>query len=132
MLSEPSSALDAVARQVVDAAFHVHRTLGPGFLESVYREALSVELGLRAVKHAREVPVEVTYKGHAVGRGFLDFLVAQSVVVEIKAVEVLAPIHSAQVISYLKTTRLSLGLLITFNVKEFRRGVRRIVLSQGA
>jgi GxxExxY protein len=127
---EPADRIDALARAVVDAAFQVHTTLGPGFLESVYRDALAVELTLRRIPFGREVPIAVSYKGHGVGRGFLDLLVDQQLVVELKAVEALAPIHTAQVISYLKATRLPLGLLITFNVREIRRGIRRVVLTQ--
>ena len=92
--------------------------------------ALAVELTLRRIPFGREVPIAVSYKGHGVGRGFLDLLVDQQLVVELKAVEALAPIHTAQVISYLKATRLPLGLLITFNVREIRRGIRRVVLTQ--
>ena len=128
-LIEPADRINALARVVVDAAFQVHTTLGPGFLESVYRDALAVELDLRRVPFGREVPIAVSYKGHAVGRGFLDFLIDEQLVVELKAVETLAPIHTAQVLSYLKATRLPLGLLITFNVREIRRGIRRVVLT---
>ena len=127
---EPGHHLDSLAAQVVDAALDVHRTLGPGFLESVYEEALSVELRLRGIPHCRQAPVTVQYKGFSVGEGRIDLLVDGSLVVELKAVESLAPIHVAQVLSYLKASRLHLGLLITFNVPQLRRGVRRVVLSR--
>jgi GxxExxY protein len=127
---EPGHHLDSLAAQVVDAALDVHRTLGPGFLESVYEEALSVELRLRGIPHCRQAPVTVQYKGVSVGEGRIDLLVDGSLVVELKAVDSLAPIHVAQVLSYLKASRLHLGLLITFNVPQLRRGVRRVVLSR--
>jgi GxxExxY protein len=128
-LREPSARVDSLARIVVDAALEVHRILGPGFLESVYEQALAIELELRGVAFVRQVPVGLAYKDRAVGQARLDFLVDRSLVVELKAVEQLAPIHVAQVISYLKATGHPLGLLVTFNVTQLRRGLRRVVLS---
>ncbi len=126
---EPPAELDRLAHAVIGAAIEVHRVLGPGFLESVYEEALAVELGLRGVAFVRQAPVAVDYKGHAVGEGRSDFLVGGELVVELKAVDALAPIHSAQVISYLKAMGRPLGLLINFNVPVLKEGIRRIVLS---
>lgn len=126
-LPEPDWELDQVARVVVDAALEVHRILGPGFLESVYEQALSVELGLRAVRFARQVPVAVTYKSVAIGEARLDLLVAERLVVELKACPSLLPIHLAQVLSYLKASDRSLGLLINFNVPLLRQGIRRVI-----
>ena len=126
-LPEPDFALDEMARVVVDAAMEVHRVLGPGLLESVYEQALSVELGLRDVRFARQVPVALRYKNVAVGEARLDFLVAERLVVELKACQGLLPIHLAQVLSYLKASDRSLGLLINFNVRLLRQGIRRVV-----
>jgi GxxExxY protein len=126
---EPVAGLDELARIVIAAALEVHRALGPGFPESVYEQALAVELQLRDVPFQRQVPVSVTYKGIQVGDGRLDLLVDDRLVVELKAVENLAPVHVAQVLSYLRACRRSLGLLITFNVRQLRQGLRRIVLS---
>lgn len=126
---EPGWIDDELARVVVDAAIEVHRVLGPGFLETVYEEALAIELTLRGVAFARQVPTGLHYKGQPVGEGRIDLLVGGRLVVELKAVEQLAPIHLAQVISYLKATGLRLGLLITFNVQLLRLGIRRVVLS---
>ena len=128
-LKEPDAAVDALARAVLDAAFEVHRLLGPGFLESVYEEALATELRLRDVAFTRQLVIGVDYKGSNVGLARLDLLVGGKLVVELKAVEQLAPIHLAQVLSYLKATGHGLGLLITFNVRELRRGIRRVVRS---
>jgi GxxExxY protein len=126
-LPEPDSKLDEIACIAVDAAVEVHRVLGPGLLESVYEQALSVELGLRGVRFARQVPVAVTYKNVAIGEARLDFLVAERLVVELKACQGLLPIHFAQVLSYLKASDRSLGLLINFNVRLLRQGVRRVI-----
>ncbi len=103
--------------------------LGPGYLESVYEEALAIELGLRGIGFRRQVPVTVSYKGREVGTARLDFLVEEILVVELKAVDDLAPIHLAQVLSYLKATSLPLALLINFNVPVLRDGIKRIILS---
>ena len=129
-LPEPDLELDETARIVVDAAVDVHRILGPGLLESVYEQAWSVELGLRGVRFARQVPVAVTYKGVALGEARLDFLVAERLVVELKACQGLLPIHFAQVLSYLKASDRSLGLLINFNVRLLRQGIRRVIRSR--
>ena len=126
-LPEPDFELDETARIVVAAAVEVHRVLGPGLLESVYEHALSVELGLRGVGFARQVSVAVTYKNVAIGEARLDFLVAERLVVELKACERLLPIHFTQVLSYLKASDRSLGLLINFNVRLLRQGVRRVI-----
>ncbi len=114
---------------VIGAAIEVHRVLGAGFLESVYEEALCVELQLRGVPFRRQPVVAVNYKGQLVGEGRLDLLVANTLIVELKAVENLAPIHEAQVLSYLKMTGHPLALLINFNVSLLKNGIRRIILS---
>lgn len=112
---------------MVEAALEVHRLLGPGMLESVYEAALSVELGLRSIPFARQVPVAVTYKGISLGDARLDFLVADRLIIELKACRALLPIHMAQVLSYLKVSGRSLALLINFNVPQLRQGITRIV-----
>ncbi|MBZ0131357.1 MAG: GxxExxY protein [Thiohalobacteraceae bacterium] len=127
---EPSSELDALAHKVIGAAIEVHRILGPGYLESVYEEALAVELGMQDIPCNRQTPVSIEYKGRTVGESRLDLLVASSLVIELKTVDNLLPIHHAQVLSYLKATRKHVGLLINFNVRVLRDGVKRIVLSR--
>ena len=121
--------LEQLAYEVIGAAIEVHRVLGPGFLESVYQEALCLELQLQRIPFIPQAPVAVNYKGASVGEGKLDFLVGNSLIVELKAVENLAPIHNAQVLSYLKMTGHRLGLLINFNVPILKQGIKRIVLS---
>ncbi|AFZ56939.1 GxxExxY protein [Anabaena cylindrica FACHB-243] len=120
--------MNELTGEVIGAAIEVHRVLGPGFLEEVYKEALVVEFMIRGIHHEIEKSISLTYKGHDVGRGRLDFLVADFLVVELKAVQNLAPIHEAQLLSYLKITNLSLGLLINFNVPLLKDGIKRIIL----
>ena len=126
---EPGVEFNQLTGEVIGAAIEVHRVLGPGLLESVYEEALCVELTLRNVPFVRQPHVELVYKGRPVGKGRLDLLVADKLVVELKAVEALNDVHKAQVISYLKTTGYRLGLLINFNVSVLREGIKRIVSS---
>ncbi len=126
---EPSSALNRLSDAVIGAAIEVHRHLGPGYLEAVYDAALAIELRLRDIPFERQVAVPVLYKGYDLGEGRLDLLVGKELLVELKAVENLAPIHRAQVLSYLKATGLHLGLLINFNVPVLKSGIRRIVRS---
>jgi GxxExxY protein len=117
-----------VTGRVIGAAIEVHRHLGPGFLEEVYEQALCHELALRGIAYERQAPCVVVYKGVAVGEGRLDLLVEDAVVVELKAVDRLAPIHEAQLLSYLKATGKRLGLLLNFNTPAMRDGIKRIAL----
>ena len=126
----PARKLDRLAHEVIGAAIDVHRALGPGYLESVYEAALCIELSPRGIIFSRQHPIAVHYKENAVGEGRIDILVEDSLVVELKAVENLLPIHNAQVISYLKATRNQLGLLINFNTVVLRDGIKRVILSQ--
>ncbi|WP_017316969.1 GxxExxY protein [Mastigocladopsis repens] len=126
---EPSEEVDRLAYAVIGAAIEVHRVLGPGFLEEVYQKALSLEFLIRGIPHQPKYPVGVTYKGRPVGEGQLDFLVGDVLIVELKAVQNLAPIHESQVISYLKMTNHPLALLINFNVPVLKEGIKRIILS---
>ena len=130
VLHEPDSRTDVLAREVIGAAIEVHRHLGPGFLESVYEEALCVELRLRKIPFERQRPAKVEYKGEYVGEeGRLDLLVDDRLIVELKAVREVAPIHRAIVVSYLKATKKNLALLINFKVSCLKDGVQRVVLS---
>ena len=126
---EPGEELDRLAREVVGEAIEVHRALGPGLLESVYENALCVELELRGIGYIRQPQVDLFYKNRHVGRGRLDLLVENELVLELKAVEAINDAHRAQVISYLKTTRFRLGPLINFNVPRLRDGIKRIICS---
>ena len=117
-----------LAREIIGAAIEVHRHLGPGQLERVYQVALEYELALRGMPFRRQVPVPLMYKGQPVGEFFVDLVVDGKVIVELKAVERYNPVFTAQVISYLRATKLRLGLLMNFNAPVLWRGVRRIVL----
>lgn len=119
-----------MVKQVVDAAFEVHRTLGPGYQEKVYEEALAVELTLRKLLFVRQVVIPVVYKGQSVGEGRVDMLVDGRLIVELKAVSKLLPLHTAQCISYLKATRNPLALLINFNSALFKYGIRRVIYTK--
>ena len=119
--------LDQLSNSVIGAAIEVHRVLGPGVLEAVYEEALCCELGLRSIAFARQVPIVIRYKGQFAGKGQLDLLVENELVIELKSVEELAPIHTAQLLSYLRATNRKLGLLINFNVPSLRHGIKRLV-----
>ncbi len=118
-----------VARQIVDAALSVHRTLGPGLLESVYEVCLEHELKSRDLTVDRQVSLPVLYDGVRLDAGLrLDLLINNSVIVELKAVDALMPVHKAQVLTYLKLTGHRLGLLINFNVPLIRDGIKRMAL----
>ena len=129
-MREPSQRVNQLATEVVDSAIEVHRYLGPGFLESVYEKALCYELTLRKVPYQAQKSINLDYKGLSVGEARLDLLVGEELIVELKAVEQLHQIYHAQVINYLKATKLELGLLINFNVKLLKDGIQRIVLTQ--
>ena len=113
------------------AAIEVHRALGPGFLESIYEEALCLELTHRSISFARQVPVPNCYRSCPIGQSQLDLLVAGQLVVELKAIPQILPVHVAQVISYLKATHKPLALLLNFNVPVLQAGIKRVILSTG-
>lgn len=120
--------LDAITRSIIGAAIDVHKALGPGLLESVYEACLTFELSERGVRVARQRGVPVTYKQLTLDTGFrLDLLIEDSVIVEIKAVDKLLPIHHSQLLTYLKLSELKVGLLINFNVNVLRTGIQRVV-----
>ena len=129
MKYEPIPAQDEeIAKAAIGAAIEVHRALGPGFLESIYRKALAYELSLRGLAVEQEKEIVVPYKDIQISGQRLDLLVGGRVLVELKCVEEFAPIHQAQLISYLKATGLRLGLLINFKVSILKNGIKRIVL----
>jgi GxxExxY protein len=130
MLAEPDERTNRLAKEVVDAAVEVHRVLGPGFSEGIYEGALAEELARRSIPFERQVPLPVRYKEVCVGEGRADLLVGRALIVELKAVEQLAAVHVAQLISYLKAADCRLGLLINFDVDLLRKGIRRVVQSR--
>jgi GxxExxY protein len=128
--TEISPELNDLSYRVIGAAIEVHNAIGPGFLESIYEEALCVELRLRQIPFQRQVRLSVRYKDVVVGESRLDIVVGEALVIELKAIEALAKIHTAQLYSYLKATGCLLGLLINFNVPELRDGgIKRVILA---
>ncbi len=125
---EPTPEDDYIARQTVDAAFAVHRALGPGLLESVYDQCPSLELTSRGLSVQNQILVPVFYRNGRMDVGFrLDILVNDSVIVEVKVVEKTLTIHEAQLLTYLRLSGYRLGLLINFNVLLIKDGIRRMI-----
>ena len=128
---QPFAALDpelnTLTKAVIGAAIEVHRILGPGLDEALYEAALAVEFRLRGITFTRQVIVGVTYKGEPIGEKRLDFLVDGKLIVELKAIELIAPLHKAQVLTYLKITNHRLGLLINFNSAVLKEAIHRII-----
>ena len=115
--------------KIIGAAIEVHKELGPGLLESAYQLCLARELTLRALDFEQEVPLPIQYKGAILDGGYrADFIVAQKAIVELKAIDNLAPIHEAQLLTYLKLSGCHVGLLINFNVQILKNGIVRRVL----
>ena len=121
--------VNEITREIISAGISVHRALGPGLLESAYQKCMYHELTARGVGFEREVPIPLEYRGVRLDCGYrLDLLVARRVVVEVKAIEAIAPIHEAQLITYLRLGGWNVGLLMNFNVVVLKDGIRRRVL----
>jgi len=119
---------NAIAQQIVDAAYRVHTVLGPGLLESVYKTALAYELEKRGLHVSREQAIPVVYESVRIHTGFYaDLVVEDQVIVEVKAIEGIAPVHKKQLLTHLKLADKRLGLLINFNVTLIKQGITRIV-----
>lgn len=117
-----------ISRQIVDAAMAVHTALGPGLLESAYQASLAYELRCRGLAVDTEVPLPVNYRDIRLEIGYrIDLLVENEVIVEVKSVDAVIPIHQAQLLSYLRLSQKKLGLLINFNVPHLRDGIKRLV-----
>lgn len=118
-----------ISKAIIGAAIEVHRVLGPGLLESAYEECLAYELRVRDLAFERQKAISVIYKTLRIESGFrVDFLVENRVVVELKAVDQVIPVHKAQLKTYLTLTQCKLGLLLNFNVSQMIKGVHRVVL----
>lgn len=117
-----------ISGKIIGAAIEVHKMLGPGLLESAYEECLCCEMALRGIKFERQVPLPLNYKGVDLDCGYrMDLLVEDKVIVELKSIEALEPIHDAQLLTYLRLRDAWLGLIINFNVIMLKDGVRRLV-----
>lgn len=122
--------VNVLTKEIIGAAIEVHRHLGPGLLESAYQHCLSRELELRGIPHQCEYPLPLEYKGLQVKCGYrVDVLVADMVVIETKAIEAIAPVHEAQLLTYMRLGGWKVGLLINFNVLALKTGIRRKVLA---
>lgn len=120
--------INKLSSKIIGAAIEVHKALGPGLLESAYEECLCHEFGLRGLSNERQKPLPVTYKGKKLDCGYrLDIVVENAIILELKSCEKIEPIHKAQILTYLKLSGLSLGLLLNFNVPVMRDGIVRIV-----
>ena len=119
---------NAIAKEIVDAAFRIHPTLGPGLLESVYNAVLALELGRRGLRTSQQQSIPVVYENFRIDTGFrADLVVEDKVIVAIKSVELIAPVHKKQLLTYLRLADKRLGLLINFNVAPIRDGITRVV-----
>ena len=128
--SQELGPMDALTQTVIGAAIEVHKALGPGLLESLYESALCRELTLRNIPHERQVSLPVRYKGEPIeGNLRLDLVVANTLILELKAAERILPIHEAQLLSYLKLSGLPVGLLINFHEIRIKDGLKRLVRS---
>ncbi len=131
MLDRAQSSLPAdtecAVKDAIGCAIEVHTHLGPGYMESVYKRAFRIELELRGLRYTCEQPVKISYKNRAIHGQRLDLVVEECVLLELKAVERLLPVHVSQVVSYLKATDLRVGLLMNFNVRWMKDGIRRVV-----
>ena len=128
MTDEERQRINDTSNGVIGAAIDVHRIMGPGLLESVYEECLSLELGLRGIPVACQVPTPLTYQGHRLRNVYrADMIVDRTLLVEVKSVEGLAAIHESQLLTYLRLTDLPLGLLLNFNETLMKKGIKRLV-----
>jgi len=128
MPNSPYSDINNLTGEVIGAAIEVHKTLGPGLLESIYEECLCKELELRSIPYKRQQELPVEYKGFKLNSMYrLDIVVAKELIVELKACDSIQPIHEAQLLTYLKLMGIKVGLLINFNVPVLKDGIKRLV-----
>jgi GxxExxY protein len=120
--------IDTLSNRIIGAAIEVHKILGPGLLETAYEECLCCELGNIGILYERQAPLPVVYKNTRLDCGYrLDIVVEKAIILELKAIEAIAPIHEAQILTYLKLSGIKLGMLLNFNVPYMKNGIRRIV-----
>ena len=119
---------DPLTRRIIACAIEVHKRLGPGLLEKLYKEAMVIELELNGMKAEKNVQIPVEYRGRTIGDYYIDLLVEDTVILELKSVERHDPVFEAQILSYMKLTGKKVGLLINFNSKMVKDGIKRFVL----
>lgn len=128
MQTQEQEAYKQITKRIIGAAIEVHKQLGPGLLESAYEHCLAIELKHRGVPYDRQRELPIVYRGYPVGTGYrLDFLVMEKVVIEIKSVKEITPVHKAQILSYMKLGNWKCGLLLNFNVDLMKNGVKRFL-----
>ena len=127
-IKKPSIQDDPLTRKIIACAIEVHKRLGPGLLEKLYKEAMVIEMSLNGLKVEKNVKIPVEYKGNSIGEYFIDILVEDIVILELKSVERHDPVFEAQILSYMKLTGKKVGLLINFNSKMVKDGIKRFVL----
>jgi len=124
--------LDVITNQlsydIIGCAIAVHKIFGAGLLESVYEDALCIEFEDRKIPYERQKEIGINYKGRTIGKGYIDILVDRRIVVELKSVERFAPVHTPQILTYLRMTDTRLGLLMNFNYDLLKKNIRRIIL----
>lgn len=121
--------VNQITKEIIDGAFKVHKHFGPGLLENVYEQFLCIELKKRNIAFERQKEISVTYENETVNTGFrLDLIIENKVIVELKTVEKILPVHQAQILSYLKLTDCKVGLLVNFKVDNFKYAVKRFVI----
>ena len=121
--------IEGMAEHVVDSAYKIHRSLGPGLLESAYDACLKYELIKRGIEVSCQIEMPIIYEGKKIMPGFrMDILVGQSIIVELKSVEQLLPVHKAQLMTYMKLSKKNLGFLLNFNVPVMKQGISRVVI----
>jgi len=125
MTEMDEEALNQLTKRIIGCAIEVHRNLGPGLLESIYESALCIELGLANLAFERQKQVPVMYKGHRLGDHRLDILVEDSVILELKSVDRFDPVFEAQILSYLRMTGKPIGLMLNFNTRFLKDGIKR-------
>ena len=127
-MAEVRKDLEKFAKEIVDSSIQVHKEMGPGLLESVYQQCLLKELQLRSIIVSEQVPIPLVYKGYKLSKEYvIDILVEGEIILELKAVEIILPVHEAQLISYLKLADKRMGFLLNFNVPLMKNGLKRFV-----
>lgn len=123
-----SPELELLVSRTIGCAIRVHRTLGPGYTEGLYQDAMGIELEMEGLRYERELTIRVTYRGRALRAQRLDLVVEDQLVVELKAVERLEPVHQAQLLSYMKAGSFKVGLLMNFHSELLKSSLRRFIL----
>jgi GxxExxY protein len=123
------SKFSQLSQEVIGAAIEVHKNLGPGLLESAYQKCLAYEFSARGINFNSEYPIPIKYKNTSLDCGYrIDFMIENSIIVELKSVEKIMPIHQAQILSYMKLTNIKHGFLMNFNVELLKQGIKSLVL----